>query len=248
MSFLSGYSADIEKTLRHCNDDSNVVQHKTVKLAVVTSDSLWAELLILGLKNFKTISDANSVIIRLEHFQSAINQLNEKNYDVIIISLPSFGGSEIDFVKALRRNNDTPVLMVCSYYNIPSLQDLLRFKVQGIVSTISSIQHIEEALSEVISCCSGGVRQQYIRVIEVLDYIPVHYNLSEQEIEILKLVASDLTDQEIAIRLETNTRAINYQLGLIYAKLGVERRAGAVGEAISRGLIAPHSILTSKLV
>jgi len=63
--------------------------------------------------------------------------------------------------------------------------------------------------------------------------------LNRREIEILQLVACDLTDKEIAEQLSLSTRTINNNLLYAYAKLGVSGRAGAVATALAKGLIDP---------
>lgn len=64
--------------------------------------------------------------------------------------------------------------------------------------------------------------------------------LNQQELRILELVAADLSDQEIAIRLHVSVRTVNNRLRMIYAKLGVRGRAGAVARAIGKRLILVH--------
>ncbi len=61
--------------------------------------------------------------------------------------------------------------------------------------------------------------------------------MNKREVEILQLVALDMSDQEIADRLQVSVRTVNNQLAYIYAKLGVKGRAGAVAVSFARGLI-----------
>lgn len=62
--------------------------------------------------------------------------------------------------------------------------------------------------------------------------------LSEREIEIIKLVAQDFTDEEIATQLQLSIRTIGNHLRYIYAKLGVRGRAGAVYYSIINKIIS----------
>ncbi len=62
--------------------------------------------------------------------------------------------------------------------------------------------------------------------------------LSEREIEVLKLVAEGLSNQEIAARLYLSLRTIKFHTGNIYGKLGVKSRTEAVSKARSLGLLS----------
>jgi len=59
--------------------------------------------------------------------------------------------------------------------------------------------------------------------------------LTDREREILALVAEGLTNRTIAQRLGISTRTVEYHLGQIFQRLGVNNRAAAVREAIRRG-------------
>lgn len=62
-------------------------------------------------------------------------------------------------------------------------------------------------------------------------------NLSERELEILRLVAQGMTDPQVASRLYLSPRTVGQHLRSIYRKLGVPTRAAAAREAVERSLI-----------
>ena len=62
-------------------------------------------------------------------------------------------------------------------------------------------------------------------------------DLTERELEVLRLLADGLTNKTIARRLGTSPATVKSQVRTICAKLGVESRAGAVALAIRRGLL-----------
>lgn len=61
--------------------------------------------------------------------------------------------------------------------------------------------------------------------------------LSEREVEILKTLAKDLSNKEIATRLGISDRTVQQHLSNIFSKLGVASRTGAVLKALQRGMI-----------
>lgn len=72
-------------------------------------------------------------------------------------------------------------------------------------------------------------------------------SINSFETRILSMVSADLKDKQIAEYLGISGRTVTYQLSVIYAKLGVSTRAGAVGEALSKGIITPYQVTDAKL-
>ncbi len=67
---------------------------------------------------------------------------------------------------------------------------------------------------------------------------PASGALSQREREVLALIATGATNRAIAAALFISEATVKTHLLHIYAKLGVQDRAGAVGEAYRRGLLS----------
>ena len=63
--------------------------------------------------------------------------------------------------------------------------------------------------------------------------------LSPRELEIVQLVAEDLTNAEIAERLIISPRTVTTHLDRIYTRLGINSRTALVRYAIEAGLLPP---------
>ena len=61
--------------------------------------------------------------------------------------------------------------------------------------------------------------------------------LSAREVEILRQVATGLTDAEVAKKLFLSPRTVNWHLGSIYRKLGIHSRTEATRFALDHGLL-----------
>ena len=61
--------------------------------------------------------------------------------------------------------------------------------------------------------------------------------LSVREAEVLRLVATGLTNSEVAGKLFLSSRTVDWHLGSIYRKLGLHSRAEATRFAIEHGLL-----------
>ena len=62
--------------------------------------------------------------------------------------------------------------------------------------------------------------------------------LSDRELEVLRLIAEGLSNQEIAARLYLALPTIKFHTGNIYGKLGVKSRTEAVSKARNIGLLS----------
>ena len=76
---------------------------------------------------------------------------------------------------------------------------------------------------------------------ELLDQMrqPVKESVSQRELEVLQLIASGSTNREVAERLFISEATVKTHLLHIYAKLGVNDWAAAVGAAVEKGLLTP---------
>jgi len=63
--------------------------------------------------------------------------------------------------------------------------------------------------------------------------------LSPRELEIVRLVAENLTSAEIAERLIISPRTVTTHLDRIYTRLGINSRTALVRYAIEAGLLTP---------
>lgn len=68
-------------------------------------------------------------------------------------------------------------------------------------------------------------------------------NISEREIEIIKLIAEGFINKEIADRLFLSTHTVNTHRKNIMQKLGINNTAGIVLFAVKQGIISPSEFL-----
>jgi DNA-binding CsgD family transcriptional regulator len=61
--------------------------------------------------------------------------------------------------------------------------------------------------------------------------------LTAREVEVLRLVAEDLSDAEVAERLYLSPRTVSQHLRSVYNKLGVNSRGAAIRFAVEQGLV-----------
>lgn len=219
-----------------------------IKLLLITAFALWSDSLVENFKYFSREVDARVVLVTEEPQNQALVQAVETTKDIVVVSSPSYLGGELSFVETLRNFGcHSPTMVLCSNNTIPSLEELQKLNIQGIISlNTACLKELENAIYAVLDNQHNILKEQYIKVHRFYHKSKINGLLNPFEKEILSMVSADMKDKEIAERLGISNRAITYHLPLIYAKLGVNSRAGAVGEAISRGILSPYQVLAAK--
>ncbi len=130
-----------------------------------------------------------------------------------------------NLLEALEYAADENILMSFIYYH-DRIKDLLTdvFKRQATAKT-----NIPKRLTDKLKLA--------IEKREKLKIINLESGLSDRELDTLKLIAEDLTNQEIADRLFISANTVKSHLKNVFLKLDVDNRTKAVDKAKEHGLI-----------
>ncbi|WP_405735894.1 response regulator transcription factor [Streptomyces sp. NBC_01537] len=175
--------------------------------------------------------------------QEAVRLVPALRPDVVLMDLRLAGGDGggIDGVEATRRlaatAPGTNVVMLTGY---GTRADVVRAMEAGARGYVLKAGPPEELFRAVHSAASGsmGLAPQAadLLVSQVTD--PARA-LSEREIEVVRLLARGLGNRAIAAALFVTEATVKTHLVRVYRKLGADNRAGAVSEAVRRGLVEP---------
>jgi DNA-binding NarL/FixJ family response regulator len=175
--------------------------------------------------------------------QEAVRLVPALRPDVVLMDLRLAGGDSggIDGVEATRRLTaaapGTNVVMLTGY---GTRADVVRAVEAGARGYVLKAGPPEELFRAVRTAASGsmGLAPQAadLLVSQVTD--PARA-LSEREIEVVRLLARGLGNRAIAAALFVTEATVKTHLVRLYRKLGADNRAGAVSEAVRRGLVEP---------
>jgi DNA-binding NarL/FixJ family response regulator len=172
-----------------------------------------------------------------ENLDASLSGLETIAPDVVLVTL-DFPAWVSDMVPALLAAGvSAPVLLLCSYYAFPDLDDLVAGGVSGVVSSHARLEELAESLYALADDHPDPLPLQYLRAARSETHGYSKNILSDREREVLQLVAEDFTDQEIARRLAVSVHTVHNHLRHAYAQLGVRGRGGAVGAGIRRGIL-----------
>lgn len=191
------------------------------------------EAMLHGVGDFKVIgkcSDGNS----------ALNFLNENAVDVLLTDLymPKMTGMELT-QKVKKRFPSVKVLALSVSYDVSIVHDLIDAGISGfIIKTIGRDELIEaiKTIAQGNIYFSREVSNEILRSLSNRTEEEV-YHLTEREIEIVKLIAQEFSNAEIANKLCISERTVETHRKNIYRKTNTKTIVGLIKYAVEHKLI-----------
>lgn len=211
-----------------------------IQILLISAHPLWLQVCSYMLESLpRKIMVAPALVTREAGLELTRALYTNPNVSVVVVSL-DLPSDSLGLVRAFRAvGYERAIVVLCSRYALPKLEQLEESSVQGVVSSMGSLEELASSIYSLVDGHAEPLMQQYLLTVRTLNLGPAEGVLNEHERAMVQLLASDLTDQEISVRLGLSVRTINNNLHHIYAKLGVKGRAGAVASAIFKGLIGP---------
>ncbi len=191
------------------------------------------EAMLHGVGDFKVIgkcSDGNT----------ALNFLSENPVDVLLTDLymPKMTGMELT-QKVKKRFPNVKVLALSVSYDVSIVHDLIDAGISGfIIKTIGRDELIEaiKTIAQGNIYFSREVSNEILRSLSNRTEEEV-YHLTEREIEIVKLIAQELSNAEIANKLCISERTVETHRKNIYRKTNTKTIVGLIKYAVEHKLI-----------
>ena len=179
------------------------------------------------------------VVAEATNGADAISKARAYDPDVVLMDLRM---PEMDGVSAIRQMTDLGIparVLVLTTFDTDS--DVLPAIEAGATGYLLKDAPRDELLRAVRSAAAGEAVLSPSVAARLLDQVrqPLKETVSQRELEVLQLVAVGATNREVAERLFVSEATVKTHLLHIYAKLGVNDRAAAVGAAFEKGLLTP---------
>ncbi len=178
---------------------------------------------------------------------SVLDWFNEKNADVLVldIGMPKLDG--LDVLRSFTKNgNLPPTIVLTSYNDVKLIKEVLKMGANGFVTKVSAGESIIDAIRTVSQgemFFSPDIRDKIInsfagrKVDKEASYNEYFGMLSDREQEVLKLVAEEYANREIAATLHITTGTVDSHKKNIMAKLGVKNTLGLAIYIVKHKLI-----------
>jgi len=175
--------------------------------------------------------------------QEAVLQARSLQPDVILMDLVMPGKNGIQAIQEIRGENpEARILVLTSFDEDYRVFSAVKAGALGYILKDSSPQELVEA----IRCVYRGESSLHPAVARklILGYSQDHETrpgtsaLTEREVDVLKLVAHGLSNQEIAQQLHVGEGTVRFHVGNILSKLGLDNRTQAALYALREGLVS----------
>lgn len=217
------------------------MKKELIKVAMVDDHILLRNALAALINN----SDNCLVVIECSNGKELISKIKTSTQpDLVILDLnmPEMDGHQTALY--LQKNHpEIKVIMLTMYDSELALIRLLKAGVKGFMKKdihptelMHAIQSVHEQgyyySAQTSSKLAGLFRDE--QSAHAIDKIL----LSDQEIEFLKFVCSELTYKEVAVQLKMNPRAIDGMRDNLFTRLDVKSRVGLAMYAIKHGIVS----------
>lgn len=219
---------------------------KTIKILFAEDHEMVRNGIKLMLKSQNTF---NAEIDEAKDGQEAVQMALEKNYDVILldINLPIRNG--ISVAKFLvSKLGKIRILALTSHKEDYVIKQMIEAGALGYILKNSGLEELTKAIVTVFGfkkyycneVAQSLINKPHTNVKSLptkLDGIPLMNALSSREIEVLKLIANEYTNNEISEKLKISPRTVGNHRTHIIQKLQAKNTAGLVSYAIKNGIM-----------
>lgn len=195
-----------------------------------------------GVCSFLTQEHNFKVLAEADNGETALHLCEKLQPDLLMLDLNIIGMPGIEVMRKLaERKSKTRVLVLSAYEDIDYIYELMNLGAAGYVLKQSLGHQIVEAARNVMRGQSWMSPQLtgrlFMHKAQQANRPCPEDLLTKREIEILKLIALGLENDEIAERFCLSKNTVQNHTSTIYNKINVPTRAKAIVYAIKHGLL-----------
>lgn len=200
------------------------------------------QILIDGIEAMLQDVDGFEVVAKLLDGKLALSYLTNNKVDILLTDLymPRMTGIELT-QRVKKEFPDVKVLALSVSYDVSIVHDLMDAGISGFILKTIGRNELIEAINEVSKGNVYFSREVSNEILRSLanrnDLEEETYRLTDREIEILKLIAQEFSNADIAKQLYISERTVETHRKNIYRKTNTKTIVGLIKYAVERKLI-----------
>jgi DNA-binding NarL/FixJ family response regulator len=203
-------------------------------------------IILAGLRSVLQTEVDIAVVADASGVKEAVRKATELKPDVVLMDVKLSDGSGIEATRSIKEAcPETQILMLTVYDDQETVLKAVQAGAIGYVLKDISPEHLTRAIRSVHSdrtMINPVIARKLVERLATTEREAVLFNfrrgpgLTEREIDVLKGVASGLSDKEIALKLFLSEPTVKSHLRSVYQKLRIHNRAQAAAYAVRNGL------------
>ncbi|MDG1444414.1 MAG: response regulator transcription factor [Pseudomonadales bacterium] len=193
----------------------------------------------------------NPTTISASTLTQGFEALQKNHFDIALLDIGLPDGNGIELVKHISKNSPDTLSVVTTIFDDDGhLFDALRSGACGYLLKGHSASELEHYLLDAVSgrpALSPSIAQSmlgFFRDSQIDNSVAVsngyEENLTEREMEILRLIAKGCQVKEVSKLLDISANTVSHHIKNIYSKLNVHNRAEATAAAVHLNLFKPE--------
>ena len=218
-------------------------EQETISVLIVDDHAVVRE----GLRALITIKPGMEVVGEAADGEQAVQRARSLRPDVILLDMVMPRKNGIEAITEIKQENpEARILVLTSFADDAQVFPAIKAGALGYLLKDSSPQELLQAIRDVYQGKSSLHPNIALKLIQELnrpaqDLPPTEEPLTERELEVLRLVAQGLPNQEISEILVISERTVGTHVSNILGKLHLANRTQAALYALRRGLAALDS-------
>jgi DNA-binding NarL/FixJ family response regulator len=218
-----------------------------IRVCVVDDQTLVRQ----GIRSLLSYSEEVTVVAEAGDGDEALAVIAEHRPDVVLLDLRMPRRDGIATLDALReRGDETPVLVLTTFDDDELVLRALRSGAHGYLLkdvTLDQLVGAIRTLADGGTLIQPAVTERLLRAVtqhprpDFLHDLPAPEELTDRELEILRLLAAGYSNAEIAQTLHLARGTVKNHVSALLMKLGVRDRTRAVLRALDQGLLGRPS-------
>ncbi|MBT2620130.1 response regulator transcription factor [Chryseobacterium sp. ISL-6] len=222
------------------------MENLKIKIGIVDDDLLFVQLL----KNYINNDERFEVVLTSTSGQHFLNETDNNALDVLILDLRMANGDGLEVMSALsQKEADTKIIVLSSFYRRSFMGQMLKM---GAHAFLSKEIELEELLNVIHSVYHKGhyFSDEQIDVMrgQLSNKLPEFHayskdDLTDREVDVLKLVCQQLSTKEIADALFISPKTVETHKTNLMIKTCVKNMAGLVIYAVQNNIVDANEIV-----
>jgi DNA-binding NarL/FixJ family response regulator len=205
------------------------------KLILVDDHKIFRE----SLKKLLVSEKIADVIADVGNGKELLEVLENQKPDIILmdISMPEMDGIETSKI-VMEKYPELKILTLSSFGDEKYYYKMVESGVKGFVIKNSGIAELEHAISEISSGGNWFSNELLQKVIKSITKNNINkVEISDREIEILKLICEGLTNEQIASKIHLSSDTVKWHRNNLLSKTGCNNTAALIIYAIKKKII-----------